>query len=84
LAYRPVDHHLVETGGTALKQKIVNFDKDELGDWRARLECGHFQHLRHDPPLTTRFWILDEAERQKKVGAELDCKKCDDLTRSGS
>lgn len=65
-----------------MKRKIIGFDKDESGDWRAELECGHFQHLRHDPPLTTRPWILDEAERRKKLGLELNCIKCDNLEPS--
>jgi hypothetical protein len=61
-----------------MKQKIVAFDKDELGDWRALLECGHYQPLRHRPPLQTREWILDETTRAARIGIELECRKCDD------
>ena len=43
-----------------VKQKITGFDKDDDGDWRARLECGHYQHVRHDPPLAIREWVLTE------------------------
>jgi hypothetical protein len=31
-------------------RKIVGFHRDDLGDWVADLECGHAQHLRHNPP----------------------------------
>ena len=61
-----------------MRQKIIAFDRDDLGDWRGALECHHYQHLRHDPPLTVRTWILDEAERAKRIGVELECKKCDE------
>jgi hypothetical protein len=60
-----------------MKRKIINFDQDEAGDWRAELDCGHFQHVRHKPPLMIRQWVLTEAGRRKKIGAELECKKCD-------
>ena len=61
-----------------MKQKIVNFDRDDEGAWRAELECGHFQHVRHKPPLITREWVLTEAGRRAKLGAELDCRKCEE------
>lgn len=35
-----------------MKRQIAAFEMDEHGDWRAALECGHFQHVRHNPPLT--------------------------------
>ena len=60
-----------------MKRKIVNFDRDEEGDWRAELECGHYQHVRHKPPLVTREWVLSEDGRREKLGVELECKKCD-------
>lgn len=60
-----------------MKRKIVAFDRDDENDWRAELECGHFQHVRHQPPLVKRPWVLTEEGRAAKLGAELDCKKCD-------
>jgi len=61
-----------------MKRKIIGFDKDDAGDWRAELDCGHFQHVRHKPPLATRKWVLTEKERLEKLGVELNCKKCDE------
>jgi len=61
-----------------MKRKIVNFDKDDENDWRAELDCGHFQHVRHKPPLVWREWVLTEKGRREKLGAELECKKCDE------
>jgi len=61
-----------------MKQKITGFDRDEENDWRAKLACGHYRHMRHQPPLVTREWILTETGRREKLGAELDCRKCDE------
>jgi hypothetical protein len=60
-----------------MKQKITGFDKDDEDHWRAILECGHRQHVRHDPPLRTRHWVLTLAGRNSRVGIELDCQLCD-------
>lgn len=60
-----------------MKRKIIGFNKDDEADWRAKLECGHYQHVRHKPPLISREWVLSEAGRDEKLGAELDCKKCE-------
>ena len=61
-----------------MKQKITGFEKDDEGHWRAALECGHFQHVRHDPPLTTRDWVRTVSGRDSRLGYELDCKRCDE------
>ncbi len=61
-----------------MKRQIIGFDIDDEGNWRAALECGHFQHVRHDPPLTTRSWVLTERGRASRIGLELDCKRCDE------
>ena len=60
-----------------MKRKIIGFDKDEEGDWRAELECGHYQHVRHQPPMIAREWVLSDEGRQEKLGVELECKKCE-------
>ncbi len=62
-----------------MKRKIIGFDKDEENHWRAKLECGHFQHVRHNPPLISREWILTDAGREGKTGAILECKKCNEI-----
>jgi hypothetical protein len=61
-----------------MNQKITGFDKDEEGDWRAKLECGHYQHVRHKPPLVSREWVLTGKGRDSRLGFELECKKCGD------
>jgi hypothetical protein len=61
-----------------MKQKIVGYDKDEDADWRAKLECGHYQHVRHQPPMITREWVLSDEGRASRIGFELECKKCDE------
>lgn len=59
-----------------VKRRIIRFDTDEDGHWRAELECGHFQHVRHDPPLTKRDWVLTQEGRISRIGFELDCTHC--------
>lgn len=61
-----------------MKQKIIGYDRDDQEHWRAKLACGHYQHVRHDPPLTVREWTLTEVGRAEKIGAELECRKCDE------
>ena len=67
-----------------MKQKIVDFDKDDENHWRAILDCGHRQHVRHDPPMTVRPWVLSEEGRTSRLGFELDCKHCDEETESSN
>jgi hypothetical protein len=59
-----------------MKQSIKGFEKDSEGDWRAALACGHYQHVRHDPPLVSREWVLTEEGRGSRLGFELECRKC--------
>lgn len=61
----------------ALKKAIIGFHKDEENHWVARLACGHNQHVRHNPPMSSRPWVLTEVGRRKMIGYELNCKKCD-------
>jgi hypothetical protein len=59
-----------------MRQRIIGFDQDDESHWRAKLKCGHFQHVRHAPPLVTREWTLTEEGRNSRIGAELECLKC--------
>jgi hypothetical protein len=54
------------------------FGQDEEGEWVAQLECLPCQHIRHDPPFSHRPWMLTEEGRERFVGLELECKKCDE------
>ena len=61
-----------------MKQVIVGYHQDEEGDWVADLACGHGQHVRHQPPMTTRPWVLTTDGRQRHLGTTLDCKRCEE------
>lgn len=61
-----------------MKRRITGFHKDNEQDWVAELDCGHNQHVRHKPPMTTREWVLTEEGRRTRLGYELDCKRCDE------
>jgi hypothetical protein len=60
-----------------MKQKIVDYHKDEEGHWVADLACGHTQHLRHNPPWISRSWVISKTGRDQNLGTELECKDCD-------
>lgn len=59
-----------------MKQKITGFHKDEENNWVAELECGHNQHVRHNPPWWLRPWVTHREGRENYLGVELNCKKC--------
>ncbi|MBA5865238.1 MAG: DUF3565 domain-containing protein [Nitrospira sp. CR1.3] len=60
-----------------MNQPIVGYHQDEHGDWVADLACGHGQHVRHQPPMTNRPWVLTEEGRARHIGETLFCKKCE-------
>jgi hypothetical protein len=60
-----------------VRQAICGFHLDEQQHWVAELACGHFQHVRHNPPWQLRPWVLTEAGRVSQLGSPLDCKKCE-------
>ena len=62
-----------------MKQTIMRFNRDELGDWVAELACGHAQHVRHNPPWQNRSWVVSKDGRNKMVGQLLECRLCDRL-----
>ncbi len=57
---------------------IVNYHLDHEQDWVAELECGHFQHVRHNPPWQNRPWVISKNGRKEKLGELLECVKCDE------
>jgi hypothetical protein len=59
-----------------IARRIVAYHRDELGDWVAELECGHGQHVRHDPPWQVREWVTTEQGRTEHLGTTLDCLRC--------
>lgn len=63
-------------GDAAPERRIVGFHTDELGDWVAELECGHHQHVRHDPPWINRPWVVTPEGRAQTLGRTLACRKC--------
>jgi hypothetical protein len=61
---------------TGTPSKIVDFHLDERFDWVAELECGHEQHVRHNPPWTTRHWVTTPQGRLQHIGQNLLCAAC--------
>ena len=60
-----------------MKRAIIDFHRDEDGDWVADLDCGHGQHVRHRPPFVSRPWVTSAEGREAMLGRELDCPRCD-------
>jgi hypothetical protein len=65
-----------------MKQKITGFHLDRENHWVAELDCGHAQHMRHEPPWMERPWVLTEEGRRSRLGVELECKRCDEVGRA--
>lgn len=60
-----------------MQQAITGYHLDDEQHWVAELACGHFQHVRHLPPLVTRQWVTSSAGRDSMLGFQLECKKFD-------
>jgi len=60
-----------------MQRRIVGFHQDAEGHWVAELECGHNQHVRHDPPWINRPWVVTPEGRQRTLGKVLECRKCE-------
>ena len=58
-------------------QRIVGFRQDAEHEWVATLECGHEQHVRHDPPWQVFPWILHEQQRVQRIGTQMYCRLCE-------
>ena len=61
---------------TGLERAIIGFHQDEFDDWVADLQCGHTQHVRHQPPWQERPWVITAEGRGTHLGQTLYCKKC--------
>lgn len=59
-----------------MNRRITGFHRDEEGDWVAELECGHGQHVRHNPPWTARPWTMTSEGRASMLGHTLNCRLC--------
>jgi hypothetical protein len=64
------------TSASHPNRAIVGFRQDDAGDWIADLECGHSQHVRHNPPWMNRPWVVTPEGRAAHLGKELACSKC--------
>jgi len=60
-----------------MHRAIVGFHLDDEQHWVAELECGHDQHVRHNPPWVNRPWVLSQTARARMLGQRLACLKCD-------
>lgn len=66
----------------SLPRRIVGFHQDLEQHWVADLECGHTQHVRHDPPWQQRPWVVTEEGRRSFLGTTLQCVLCADSAGS--
>lgn len=66
----------MDRGAMRVARRIVGFHLDDEKQWVAQLECGHNQHVRHNPPWVNRPWVVSEEGRSAALGQTLDCSKC--------
>ena len=64
--------------GVGVPRRVTDFHQDDEGHWAAELECGHSQHVRHDPPCQSRPWFPTAGGRAGFVGTTLECAACAD------
>jgi hypothetical protein len=62
---------------TTVERSITGFHQDAEHHWVAELECGHTQHVRHDPPWQARPWVLTADGRARFLGTRLRCRSCE-------
>ena len=60
-----------------MHRSIINFGQDANDDWFAILDCGHRQHLRHQPPFVERPWVTTADGRAAHLGHDLNCVRCE-------
>src|SRR3954465_10084899 len=60
-----------------MDRPIVGYHLDAEGHWVAELACGHYQHVRHQPPWINRPWVVTPEGRLAALCKSLECKKCD-------
>lgn len=60
-----------------MRRTITGYHRDEERHWVAQLDCGHNQHVRHNPPWVSRPWVATEEGRNGMLGTVLECLKCD-------
>lgn len=61
-----------------MQRRITGFHQDDEAHWVAELECGHNQHVRHNPPWFVRTWVMTAEGRQRALGSMLECRLCDE------
>ena len=62
------------------ERRIIGFHQDDERHWVADLECGHSQHVRHDPPWQQRRWVITVEGRGERIDTVLDCPLCEQPT----
>jgi hypothetical protein len=72
--YRPSVHASAIAG--APERRMVGFRQDDAGDWIADLDCGHSQHMRHEPPWNERPWVTTVSGRRAHLGNCVPCLRC--------
>ena len=60
----------------AVDRRITGYHQDEESHWVADLECGHTQHVRHEPPWQNRPWVITPEGREGFLGTYLRCLLC--------
>lgn len=60
-----------------VRRTIVEVEVEGPGAVVVTLDCGHRRHVRHRPPFEVHPWVLDARQRAARVGAEIECGRCE-------
>lgn len=55
---------------------ILGWRREAADTVVSTLDCGHDRHVRHQPPLSSHAWVLDDAACDARVGASIECLRC--------
>lgn len=65
-----------------MQRRIAGFHEDTEGHWVAELDCGHTQHVRHEPPWQNRPWVRTAEGRDSMLGTTVECIQCERQKRA--
>ncbi|HWB76886.1 MAG TPA: DUF3565 domain-containing protein [Nannocystaceae bacterium] len=64
-----------------IDRRIVAVHAESADTCVVELDCGHRRHVRDRPPFERYPWVRDATAHAQKIGATIECGRCDALER---
>lgn len=64
-----------------IARRIVRVNLESEDTCVVDLDCGHSRHVRDRPPFEDYSWVRDADARRARIGALIECGRCDALER---